>query len=326
MAARLRKLTTRPVSYVINTHWHDDHHGGNAVYRELWPDVRIVGRQETRRDIIEKTYRGPAEHVSDMLATAESHGAGRPPVKTMKDSRSRSGGGRARAKSRRSIARLRRKLRAIREAPPDVTFSDRLTLRSGERTIQSAGSDCGNTRGDTVVCCRARIAASGDLVVYPIPFMFGSYHEGWVKTLDALDGLPVDTLVPGHGPLFRDRTYLRQVRGLLQALVDRVKAAVAAGATLEQTQQQVTLQDWKTTMAGDDPRRHSAAFDGFVVQPAVERMWRQARGEAGQVGRSRRRRTQRPGRRRSGRGRRSGTTHSADAGSRDTSPARARPG
>jgi hypothetical protein len=71
---------------------------------------------------------------------------------------------------------------------------------------------------------------------------------------------------------------LRQVRGLLQALVDRVKAAVAAGATLEQTQQQVTLQDWKTTMAGDDPRRQRA-FDGFVVQPAVERMWRQARGE-----------------------------------------------
>jgi glyoxylase-like metal-dependent hydrolase (beta-lactamase superfamily II) len=125
---------------------------------------------------------------------------------------------------------------------------------------------------------KERIAASGDLVAYPIPFMFGSYHEEWVRTLDALDALPADTLVPGHGPLFRDRTYLRQVRGLVQALVDRVKAAVAAGATLEQTQQQVTLQDWKTTMAGDDPRKQRA-FDGFVLQPVVERMWRQARGE-----------------------------------------------
>jgi hypothetical protein len=56
-----------------------------------------------------------------------------------------------------------------------------------------------------------------------------------------------------------------------------VKAAVAAGATLEQAQQQVTLQDL-ATQAGDDPRKQRA-FDGFVRQPAVERIWRQARGE-----------------------------------------------
>jgi glyoxylase-like metal-dependent hydrolase (beta-lactamase superfamily II) len=279
MAAERRKLTTRPVNYVINTHWHDDHHGGNAVYRELWPEVRIVGHQETRRDIIEKTYAVRPKTLSDMLATAEKYERW---AATGKDDEGQPLEERRRVRAG-EIAALDRaiapELRAIREAPPDVTFTDRLTLYSGERTIEVRWLGLGNTRGDTVVVLpKERIAASGDLVVYPIPFMFGSYHEEWVKTLDALDGLPVDTLFPGHGPLFRDRTYLRQVRGLLQALVDRVKAAVAAGATLEQTQRQVTLQDWKTTMAGDDPRRQRA-FDGFVVQPAVERMWRQARGE-----------------------------------------------
>ena len=57
-----------------------------------------------------------------------------------------------------------------------------------------------------------------------------------------------------------------------------MKTAVAAGATLEQTRQQVTLQGWRVTLAGDDPRKQRA-FDGFVLQPAVERMWRQARAE-----------------------------------------------
>jgi len=78
--------------------------------------------------------------------------------------------------------------------------------------------------------------------------------------------------------VLHDRAYLRQVQGLLRALVDRVKAAVAAGATLEETRQQVTLADWKTTLAGDDPTKQRA-FDNFFVQPAVERTWRQLHGE-----------------------------------------------
>jgi hypothetical protein len=51
------------------------------------------------------------------------------------------------------------------------------------------------------------------------------------------------------------------VGGLLQAIVDRVTAAVDAGATLEQTQQPVTLADWRKTFAGDDMTKQRA-FDG----------------------------------------------------------------
>jgi glyoxylase-like metal-dependent hydrolase (beta-lactamase superfamily II) len=47
MAAELRKLTTRPVRYVVNTHWHDDHHTGNAVYRELWPEAEFIAHRDT---------------------------------------------------------------------------------------------------------------------------------------------------------------------------------------------------------------------------------------------------------------------------------------
>jgi len=47
---------------------------------------------------------------------------------------------------------------------------------------------------------------------------------------------------------------------------------------LEETRKQVTLADWKTTLAGDDPTKQRA-FDNFFVQPAVERTWRQLRGE-----------------------------------------------
>src|SRR3954451_13361614 len=37
--AAIRKITEKPVGYVINTHWHDDHWAGDQVYRDSFPSV-----------------------------------------------------------------------------------------------------------------------------------------------------------------------------------------------------------------------------------------------------------------------------------------------
>jgi len=279
MAAELRKLTSKPVRYVVNTHWHDDHHNGNQVYRELWPGAEFIAHRDTREDMFSKTYDVRANDLANLetaIARYERWAA------TGKDD-----DGKELAPERRKrageIAALDRALmpefRAIVNTPPTLTFVDQMVLRRGDRTIEIRWLGRGNTRGDTVVVLpKERIAASGDLVVYPVPFGILSYYDEWRETLSKLDALPVDALFPGHGPLMRDRAYLRQVQALIGALVDRVKAAVATGATLEATKAQVTLEDWKKTFAGDDPVKQRA-FDAFFVQPAVERTWRQVKGE-----------------------------------------------
>jgi glyoxylase-like metal-dependent hydrolase (beta-lactamase superfamily II) len=40
--AEIRKLTDRPVRYLVNSHWHWDHWGGNQVFLEANPALQII--------------------------------------------------------------------------------------------------------------------------------------------------------------------------------------------------------------------------------------------------------------------------------------------
>ena len=279
MAAEVKKLTSLPVRYVVNTHWHDDHHGGNSAYRDLWPDAEVIAHRDTRIDIIERTYAARSKSIAGMT---ESFNKYQRWLATGKDDDGKALTDDRRVRVAEIVAFFRAdlpKFNALREAPPTITFADKLVLQRGTRTIELRWLGLGNTRGDVVVYLpNERIVATGDLLVLPIPFACGSYYEEWAITLAKLDQLDADILLPGHGPIQRDRNALRAVQALLTALVREVKAAVAAGATLDETRKRVTLAEWKEKFAGDDKAKQTA-FSSFVLQAAIERLWRQARGE-----------------------------------------------
>ena len=46
--AALKKISPKPVKYVVNTHWHDDHVLGNQAYRDAYPGVQFVAHEATR--------------------------------------------------------------------------------------------------------------------------------------------------------------------------------------------------------------------------------------------------------------------------------------
>jgi len=279
MIRELKKLTTKPVRYVVNTHFHDDHVNGNFVYRESWPDVEFISHRDTRTDIIEQVNNVREKDIKGLVESQVKYGgwlsSGRDDSGTPLDE--------ARRKRVSGLIELFRQsvkeYRTVKDAQPDLTFNDSLLLYRGDRTIKILWLGLGNTRGDAVVLLpKERVAATGDLFVYPVPFGFGSYYKDWVTTLGKLDSLGADIFLPGHGPPQHDRIYLRQVRELLRTLVSRVDSSFAVGMTLEETQATVTLSDWRMKFAGQDAALNRS-FDQNFLLPAVERAYHQAKGD-----------------------------------------------
>ena len=49
--ASIRQWTDKPVSFVLNTHFHNDHNLGNRVYMDAFPNLTIIAHAETRKDM-----------------------------------------------------------------------------------------------------------------------------------------------------------------------------------------------------------------------------------------------------------------------------------
>jgi glyoxylase-like metal-dependent hydrolase (beta-lactamase superfamily II) len=49
--AQIRQWTNKPVAYVLNTHFHNDHNNGNRTYVDAFPSVAIVAQEETKKDM-----------------------------------------------------------------------------------------------------------------------------------------------------------------------------------------------------------------------------------------------------------------------------------
>jgi glyoxylase-like metal-dependent hydrolase (beta-lactamase superfamily II) len=168
--------------------------------------------------------------------------------------------------------------RTVTFVPPTMEVADRLVLRLGGRTVEILHLGPGHTRADLVVWLPAeRIAATGDLVVSPVPLIGNTARPlEYPDTLDRLLALGAGTWLPGHGPVMRSDAYVRQVRDLAVALRDGVKASVAAGASLEETRRRVDLSRFREAFAGRSALK-AALFEMYVAQPAIEAAWHQAK-------------------------------------------------
>ena len=129
---------------------------------------------------------------------------------------------------------------------PNVTFDSSLTLYRGSREIRLLYFGRANTRGDTVVYLpKERVVASGDMIVSPVPYAHGSYMTDWIAANKKLAALDADVIVPGHGRVQRDKSYLTLETELIESLVAQVRGSVERGLSLDETRKALDLRSFR---------------------------------------------------------------------------------
>ena len=124
---------------------------------------------------------------------------------------------------------------------PTETFTDRMTLVAGDKTIELIHPGAGHTDGDLVVLFTAEgVLHTGDLMwhqYYPnIDLEAGGSVQAWVASLESLLRLDFTRVIPGHGET-TDRNGMRQFLALIAQLAEIARTAADSGNSLEQTLQ-----------------------------------------------------------------------------------------
>ena len=280
MIADIKKLTLKPVRYIVNTHWHFDHVWGNGAFREAYPGVAVISTEFTRQMVESE---GPKTIVNQPAINAKQVADIRKLVAIGKSS----DGSILSENAKRFYTRLADTLEHVNvefpqtvHTPPTIGFEKEFTLNLGKREVKVMWLGRANTGGDAVVWLPdAKLLLTGDAVVYPAPFAFGSYISEWPATLQKMIDLHPAIIIPGHGPVLHDTSYLKLVAEICQALFAQVQAAVRRGATLDEVRKKVTLDDFKqrlAALAATDLMR-SSGFNSFLY-PATDRAYQEATG------------------------------------------------
>jgi glyoxylase-like metal-dependent hydrolase (beta-lactamase superfamily II) len=149
MIADIRRLTEKPIRFLVNTHWHPDHHSGNGVYRELVTGVTIVSTEYTRTQMEKQAGRfdNPESLIAASAVFRERLASGK-----KRDGTPLTVDDRRYAQDvLDAIDDAVTELRQVKAAPPDIGFEQRVAVDLGNRTVEVAFLGRGNTAGDAIV-------------------------------------------------------------------------------------------------------------------------------------------------------------------------------
>jgi len=231
----LREITTKPVRYVVNTHFHYDHAHGNQVYG---PGVEIIGHEFTRAALLAGTSKASASYKGLERVLAQRDDSLRRLVASARTDSART----AAQRSLRQVQRYQRAVDAVMPVPPTVTLSQQMTLVRGGREIRIVFLGRGHTGGDVVVHLpKERVLITGDLVGSGLPYLGDGYIDEWATTLERLPSLEWEVMLPGHGAPVRDRERPLHLAALLRDFHRQATALLDQGLSVDAAEPRIDV-------------------------------------------------------------------------------------
>ena len=231
LLASIRSVTSKPVCYVVNSHYHADHTHGNQVFEQ----AQIIGSTNARRDELEL----------DLPSLNRTLGVARTQLRQLEREIANSSDSGRELSSRVQIRNLQQyldNLSRLHIQAPAVTLDDRMIIKNGQREAEIRFLGEGHTDGDLVlILASAKIAFLGDLFFNDaIPNVQDARILKWMETLQKISKLEADTFVPGHGPV-GDKKALERFLNYFRDLKASVEISVDRGDSVEQAIQEIKM-------------------------------------------------------------------------------------
>ncbi|MGD0202235.1 MAG: MBL fold metallo-hydrolase [Bryobacteraceae bacterium] len=266
LIADLRKITPKPVRYVVNTHFHFDHVGGNSAYAKVAPGADFISSTATR-DLILKRSEAAMKSMAERLSKE---------IERFEQQRAAAKDPRARAHFEQGVAEAKAFLAELRGMPielPNITFDRDLVIHDKAHELRLSFRGRGHTAGDVIVWCpQKKVLASGDLLHGFLPYVGDGYPREWPATLRSIAELDFRHVIGGHGAVQDTRERLPQMAAYISELTEAVSRGKERGRTVEQLQKEITPPTLKS-LAGTYGEYVAAqsvrySFDAALSTPA----------------------------------------------------------
>jgi len=235
LIAQVKRLTDKPVRYVVNTHFHWDHYQGNQAYPSSWPAGIEIISSEATRDNIERLGIPRVKHeITTMPAEIDQ----------LKSDLAKATSAEEKERAGRNLSEAEAyfdELKSMQVTLPTLTFDRSLILHRANRTVEILWLGRGHTDGDVwVYLPKEKVLVCGDALHGWTPFMGDSYPYDWIKTLDAAEKLDFDFAIGGHGDVMKGKQTFELWKRYLQDLMEETSAAYSAGDSLEEARKKVS--------------------------------------------------------------------------------------
>jgi cyclase len=221
--AEIRKLSDKPLQYILNTHFHADHTGGNEAIRKAGTTITGANVTGNLTDAGVGAQIIAHLNVLDRMSAPTGEKSPTPPDAW----------------------------------PTDTEFiQNHKDLFFNDEVIQMLHQPAAHTDGDSLVWFRrSDVIATGDIFVttsYPfIDVDHGGSIQGEIDALNNIIDITVPRheeeggtyVIPGHGRVC-DEWEVVEYRDMVTIVRDRVQAAIKDGKTLAQIQESHLTRDW----------------------------------------------------------------------------------
>lgn len=225
VAAAVKKLTSQPVRFIIDTETHPDHSYGHFLFS---PPAVIIN------------------HI----------GAG--------DEMKQSFDAQRMAKQEASSPEMKEALQGFKLIPPQIEYGDKIVLRLGERTLELLNLGTTHSLANTAVWLpqeRVLFAASVAVENQINTIRPHTNIPDMLAMMKMMKSLNAEVVIPGHGVPTTNKIF-DFYSGFLNTLLERVGKLMDEGKTLDQIKAEIKMPEYENLEGGKEriPNTVEAAY------------------------------------------------------------------